>query len=174
MKLNFYKIFVPLAIVFFFLSACSNTNDEKTESKSNEDFKGITLSDSGTVIPPVNPPAITTTPIPGVTNSGKAGVQHYTCPNNCVGSGSSAQGTCPVCSSAYQHNQAYHNTGNQTGGQPPATTIQPGINQSKTAAQNSKGIYHYTCSKGHPGGAGSAGSCASCGGALSHNQAYHE
>ncbi len=96
MKLNFYKIFVPLAIVFFFLSACSNTNDEKTESKSNEDFKGITLSDSGTVIPPVNPPAITTTPIPGVTNSGKAGVQHYTCPNNCVGSGSSAQGTCPV------------------------------------------------------------------------------
>lgn len=171
MKLNFFKIFVPLTIVFFVISACTNTNDEKTKNTSNEDFNGIKLSDSGTVIPPVNPPAITTTP--GVSNSATAGVQHYTCPNNCVGSGSSAQGTCPVCGSAYQHNQAYHNTGNQTG-QPPSTTIQPGINQSKTAAQNSKGIYHYTCSKGHPGGSGSADPCASCGDPLSHNQAYHE
>ncbi len=40
--------------------------------------------------------------------------------------------------------------------------------------QNAKGVWHYTCPKGCPGGSGSAGNCAKCGTALVHNAAYHE
>jgi len=41
-------------------------------------------------------------------------------------------------------------------------------------AQNAAGVWHYTCSKGCPGGAGKAGPCATCGGTLAHNSAYHD
>ena len=41
------------------------------------------------------------------------------------------------------------------------------------SAQNSGGVWHYTCSKGCPGGAGSAVNCNTCGGLLAHNSAYH-
>ena len=40
-------------------------------------------------------------------------------------------------------------------------------------AQNSAGVWHYTCSNGCAGGAGAAGNCAVCGNALAHNSAYH-
>ncbi len=40
-------------------------------------------------------------------------------------------------------------------------------------AQNAKGVWHFTCSKGCPGGAGTKGNCAKCGNPLTHNQAYH-
>jgi len=41
-------------------------------------------------------------------------------------------------------------------------------------AQNSAGVWHYTCNKGCAGGAGAAGTCATCGGPLAHNKAYHD
>jgi len=40
-------------------------------------------------------------------------------------------------------------------------------------AQNEIGVWHYTCSKGCPGGAGSASKCENCGGVLAHNTRYH-
>ncbi|WP_033957003.1 hypothetical protein [Psychroserpens jangbogonensis] len=43
----------------------------------------------------------------------------------------------------------------------------------KEPAQNEKGVWHYTCSKGCAGGAGSAVSCDNCGGLLAHNTSYH-
>lgn len=108
-------------------------------------------------------------------------VQHYICPNNCEGSGGPAAGTCPVCGSEYEHNQAFHSQS-----QPAATT--PGITTSPTtpgtaaegmtptmntsSAQNADGEWHYACPDGHPGAA-SAGVCATCGKTLEHNQAYH-
>lgn len=45
--------------------------------------------------------------------------------------------------------------------------------QNTNTAQNTSGVYHYTCSNGCAGGAAAAGNCATCGNTLSHNQAYH-
>lgn len=110
--------------------------------------------------------------VPGTTIAGT--VHHYICPNNCEGSGGPSQGTCPVCGSDYQHNQAYHDQPSQT--TTPSTT--PSITPSTTTttpepAQNAAGVWHYTCPNGCAGGAGSAGTCSSCGGDLAHNSAYH-
>lgn len=94
---------------------------------------------------------------------------HYTCPNNCVGSGGEGEGTCPVCGTAYVHNQAYHDQGVQSQTQtisPPSAPTEP--------AQNANGIWHYTCANGCAGGAGGAVACAKCGSTLAHNQAYHQ
>ena len=52
-----------------------------------------------------------------------------------------------------------------TGQTPPPATAEP--------AQNAAGVWHYTCTDGHPGGAGSAVPCATCGKTLVHNQTYH-
>lgn len=48
---------------------------------------------------------------------------------------------------------------------PPALTEEP--------AQNSEGVWHYTCTKGCVGGSGVAENCGICGSPLAHNQAYH-
>ncbi|MFN8281116.1 MAG: hypothetical protein U0V49_12630 [Saprospiraceae bacterium] len=40
--------------------------------------------------------------------------------------------------------------------------------------QNPKGIWHFTCPKGCPGGGGDASPCQKCGMTLVHNQAYHQ
>jgi len=40
-------------------------------------------------------------------------------------------------------------------------------------AQNTQGVWHYTCNAGCAGGAGAAGTCNTCGGVLAHNSAYH-
>ncbi len=48
---------------------------------------------------------------------------------------------------------------------PPPTNLEP--------AQNTAGVWHYTCTKGCPGGAGSAVNCETCGIRLAHNQSYH-
>lgn len=50
---------------------------------------------------------------------------------------------------------------------------QPNANQTLEPAQNTAGVWHYTCSKGCAGGGGAAGACSTCGNALAHNQAYH-
>jgi hypothetical protein len=41
-------------------------------------------------------------------------------------------------------------------------------------AQNERGVWHYTCSKGCAGGSGSAVNCDNCGGLLAHNTTYHD
>ncbi len=121
--------------------------------------------------------------------AGVAGLPHYYCPNSCEGSGGDAQGNCPTCGTAYVHNAAFHN---QTPSPSPTTiTSQPILggdeantlttpitptttpSPSPSPAQNANGVYHYTCPAGCAGGAAGAGNCSNCGGALAHNQEYH-
>ncbi len=147
-----------------FMMSCGNDKDSIREEART------------TISVPANPPVPVSTPTVG---GAVAGVQHYTCPNNCAGSGGAAQGTCPVCGTAYEHNQAYHAQPPQVGGvttpsSPSATpTFTPPAVTAPAAAQNAAGVYHYTCGDGCAGGAASAGNCATCGKALAHNQAYH-
>jgi 4-aminobutyrate aminotransferase-like enzyme len=54
---------------------------------------------------------------------------------------------------------------NSTTVTPAATTAEP--------AQNTSGVWHYTCRIGCPGGAGTASKCTNCGNILVHNTAYH-
>ena len=103
-----------------------------------------------------------------VGNAVASNIQHYYCPNSCDGSGGDNAGSCPVCGTEYVHNQAYHNTpaaNNNAINQTTAPLPEP--------AQNSAGIWHYTCSNGCSGGGGSATPCSQCGSTLVHNQAYH-
>ncbi|MBK7358340.1 MAG: hypothetical protein IPI45_10600 [Saprospiraceae bacterium] len=54
-----------------------------------------------------------------------------------------------------------------------STTITPPAPGTAEPAQNAAGVWHFTCSKGCPGGAGTQGNCAKCGNPLTHNAAYH-
>jgi len=110
-------------------------------------------------------------------NNTAAKVQHYICDNKCENSGGEAAGNCPSCNTPYTHNQAFHNSDFLKSG--PLKV--PENNQSPTAntpaapspAQNSQGLYHYTCANSCNGGSGTASKCNSCGETLIHNSAYH-
>jgi hypothetical protein len=114
---------------------------------------------------------------PATTTSPAAGsVQHYTCPNNCAGSGGETAGTCPVCGTAYVHNDAYHSQPNNAPAQEAPTAAPELQMQPPTAepAQNAAGVWHYICSAGCAGGSGTQGNCPMCGASMQHNQAYHQ
>ncbi|GAA5221277.1 hypothetical protein GCM10025777_19070 [Membranihabitans marinus] len=119
------------------------------------------------------------------------------CTNNCVGSGGPAAGNCPVCGTAYVHNDAYHTIdqdiqnmqqqGNPSQSLSPGnlkpsvfnspqtqTTIRNQPPKAPEPAQNAAGVWHYTCANGCAGGGGSAVACSTCGSTLAHNQAYHQ
>ena len=152
-------------------ASCSGGGDQSVRDDARS-----SLSVPENVTPPASTPAL-----PSTTAANTSGVQHYICPNNCAGSGAGAAGTCPVCGTAYEHNQAYHSSPGQAS--TPATTITPGGNPALPGgitppatiepAQNAAGVYHYTCSKGCTGGAGSAVACSTCGDVLVHNAGYH-
>lgn len=154
------KYLILLSLIFCVSISCKN------ESK--------TLRDQA-------PAPNTSITAPAATNTSGV-VQHYICPKACAGSGGDSAGTCPVCGSAYQHNQAYHNqpqtSTNSNEGlspiiqQPAGSTTTPAATTAEPA-QNDAGVWHYTCNNGCAGGAGSAIACASCGSTLAHNQAYH-
>jgi len=105
-------------------------------------------------------------------------VKHYICDNNCENSGGNEAGNCPVCKNPYTHNVAYHSDDLLKSGplKVQSNATQPINNkpqQNATPAQNSAGIYHYTCSNGCYGGSGTVTNCTTCGNPLAHNQAYH-
>ncbi len=102
-----------------------------------------------------------------------SGIQHYICPNACAGSGGDAAGTCQICGSAYEHNDAYHNTPTAATSNTAATVAPTAAATTPEPAQNDAGIWHYTCSNGCSGGGGSAIACSQCGNTLAHNSAYH-
>jgi hypothetical protein len=108
-----------------------------------------------------------------------AAVAHYICPKNCKGGISGVQGTCPVCSSALAHNQAFHNTvgaKSKAGFSPVAPPNIPVSNVTAPATPpgpNYAGEYHYTCSNGCVTGADAGGNCSNCSGNLVHNAAFH-
>lgn len=149
------------------LSACKNESDTARDNA----VQNVTPApaDGTTAAPAVTPPAPTQEPAQNA-----AGIWHYTCPKGCEGGGGAAT-ACAKCGTTLVHNQGYHaNTepslsvggNNQTAPVATPPTQEP--------AQNAKGVWHYTCSKGCAGGAGSAIACAKCGATLAHNQAYHQ
>lgn len=163
--------FLIIASLALMITACSGNKDSDVRDKARE---SLGLENTQTPPPPVTDPTIT--PPAGVTDVANAsGVQHYICPNNCEGSGSGSAGTCPVCGTAYTHNQAWHNQAGNTTSPPITPPTTPGATEiTPPAATNAAGVYHYTCPSGCAGGAGSAGTCATCGATLAHNAAYHQ
>lgn len=151
-----------LACTVVLLSACSGGNEEVR----NQAREAVQATQPAPTQSPVPPPVDATQPASNTANASASGVKHYICPNNCEGSGGDAQGTCPVCGTAYVHNQAYH-------AQPQQPTTPNPIQPQQAPAQNAAGVYHYICSAGCGGGAGAQGTCPSCGAPLAHNQAYH-
>lgn len=93
-----------------------------------------------------------------------AAVLHYTCPNNCAGSGGDVADVCPVCGTAYVHNAAFH-------ANDPIDASTPVDPASLTGGN--PGVPHYICSAGCGGGGPAAGPCPNCGAELAHNQAFH-
>ena len=168
------KYFNILAILLFSLAlsfqACNNDKSDSTQETT-------TLPAPPSSVNPNTP--VTATPSPTESPAqNAAGVWHYTCSKGCAG-GAGAAGVCSTCGGPLAHNQAYHSTPNAptttttTTTSPLTTTPPAATNPNPSPAQNAAGVWHYTCSKGCPGGAGAAGTCGSCGGALAHNQAYH-
>ena len=157
MKFSIFIITILFGIVIAFPACQSKQGDPATQPAT------VSSGDSSSLGPNHD-----NTPIPGNTE------QHFICPNHCKGSGGPQEGICPVCGSAYVHNDAFHK-----GGTPipePQMKIDPVTHAAvptHTEAQNSKGVYHFICPKGHPGGAGVAGNCPKCGTPLEHNQAFH-
>lgn len=149
---------LSLALVF---SSCQKSTDADSVKKARESLQSRL---------PANPSfdqALPPSSLGATTPSAPGGVAHYICPSNCAGSGGDAQGTCPVCGTAYVHNAAYHNQNpGVTDGQTPPPTPEPAI--------NAAGVYHYICSAGCEGGAGGQGNCDKCGASLAHNAAYHQ
>ncbi|QQS31285.1 MAG: hypothetical protein IPM47_10345 [Sphingobacteriales bacterium] len=158
------KYFKLLPILLFscaiFLFAC-NSNSEA--GKQEEDKESTIISD-----PPAMPDA-TTTQEPA---QNAAGVWHYTCSKGCPG-GSGTAGNCATCGGPLAHNSAYHSNTNSSPTTSP-TIPSPTPPSPAEPAQNAAGVWHYTCSKGCPGGSGTAGNCSNCGGPLTHNTAYHQ
>jgi len=167
MKSILYSLIVILALVG--MTSCDN-NDSEVRRNARE---SLGVENQGTPPAATNPNAVATnpaTPPPPSTGVG----DHYSCPNNCEGSGGAAQVACPVCGTQYVHNAAYHaQTATPPTGITPAGTTPQTPAATPPAAQNAAGVYHYTCSNGCAGGAGAAASCATCGSALAHNTAYH-
>lgn len=184
---------VMCAIVFSVQSCSENKPVSEDASNTSQTTRGVG-SDSASPNANVNPDA-NAQPLaqpqmqPAAQNQQTAGVKHYTCPNNCPGSGGDAQGNCPVCNTAYVHNDAFHQQpGQETPSiqqTPPSMQLNPQNSSTpqinpqtppapEASPTNARGEYHYTCSAGHAGGSGSAGKCASCGKDLVHNDNYHK
>ena len=160
MAIRTFLILIPTLAACLLMSSCQKGTDADSVRKARESLQAKL---------PANPSFDQATPTPPISSTPSGGVKHYICPNNCAGSGGEAQGTCPTCGSAYQHNAAYHNQSNT-----PATDGSQLPPQSPEPAMNAAGVYHYVCSAGCEGGAGAQGNCAGCGAALTHNAAYHQ
>jgi hypothetical protein len=167
MKFSVFQItFCALALCFI---ACKN--EDKAVRDAARESLGVSAQET---------PAIPTSNATPPSSAPINGVQHYTCPNNCAGSGAGEAGTCPVCGTAYVHNASYHDQQQPqiippANADPASGAVTPPITPpTPEPAQNAAGVWHYTCANGCAGGAGAAGTCAKCGGALAHNTAYHQ
>lgn len=190
-----------LSALFFALLLISCGSDGTDASSSNSDQINTSIpavTPATTPLPgEANPAAAPAQPQTVNIPAGPDGVvHHYICAKSDGGNGTGA-GPCPVCGEPMAHNSAFH--ANQQAGDTPPVTIQnadgsttsptsisttppgatnPGaIPPTPPAAeppQNSKGVWHYTCSNGCAGGGGSATACAGCGATLVHNPVYHQ
>lgn len=169
MKSILFPIALILAVVGMISCGDSNESDVRRDARESLDVEDRAIQP--TAITPNNPGASN----PAATAANTSGVDHYTCPNNCEGSGGSSQVACPVCGTQYVHNTAFHSQPITPSTSPLTTTTTTSSSPTITPpdAQNTSGVYHYTCPSGCEGGAGGAGSCATCGTALTHNTAFH-
>jgi len=162
-------------ILFFLLAtgisftACSNS-----DSGSATEQAPMTSQESGNAeAPKINIINDANKGNAGTNSTNGFGEKHYICPNGCEGSGGDTGGACPVCGTAYVHNQAFHNntTAPSTGNDPTSPVINPTTSE---PAQNANGVWHYTCPNGCSGGGASGTPCGQCGATLVHNAAYHQ
>lgn len=159
-----YVKILPLLLMstVIFLYSCN----DKTKAPKETDSKSVEVENSA------SKPAVTT-PTPAEPAQNASGVWHYTCRIGCPGGAGTAT-KCNTCGNILAHNTAYHGNANSTSSAPfsnaPAAPATPAAPE---PAQNSAGVWHYTCAKGCVGGSGSAGSCTTCNGPLAHNSAYH-
>ena len=166
-------LLIALISTFISATACKDTKgDASTETPVS------TVQEGGTV----EPAATLST---GSTSATGSTEKHYKCTTaGCTGSGD-AQGKCPVCGAELVHNQAFHSQGASTPGSSPANPVQvnptnstapatPATAATPPSAKNAKGVYHYSCPKGHEGGSASAANCPKCGEPMVHNQAFHD
>jgi hypothetical protein len=158
-------LFLALLVMATAVVSCKRDRTIRDEAANSLPGAGVgnTVAD-----PSAMPSPMPQTPSTAVSG----GVPHYICPNNCAGSGGAAQANCPVCGTAYVHNQAFHDQpAQQTLPTPTPTPSTPA--PTPEPAKNAAGVWHYTCAKGCAGGAGNPGTCSTCGGELAHNAAYH-
>lgn len=178
---------LPIALLFLGLTMFSckdNTNTEAAENSPVVEEQAITEApvQTSTTVPNAAANPMSTNPMSanGITQAqppqepaqNAAGVWHYTCAKGHAGGAGSAV-NCKTCGEPLAHNQAYH--GNPTPNtNMMATPTAPVAPPMPEPAQNAKGVWHYTCSKGHAGGAGTPSPCATCGTTLAHNAVYHQ
>ncbi|WP_040279195.1 hypothetical protein [Psychroserpens damuponensis] len=161
--MKYFKI-LPILIVSSLLCFYSCNEDKKTQKQetvtAKEDLETTTEATKAT--PPLKEPA-----------QNASGVWHYTCRLGCPG-GAGLANKCATCGNILAHNTAYHANANTTTNSSPFATPQTSAaTTTPEPAQNAAGVWHYTCAKGHAGGAGSAVACGTCGETLAHNTAYH-
>lgn len=166
-NINFFKInpimkyfkihtILLLSSVLFFYGC-----NDKSKTPKQDTAKPVEVSDTP------KPTNSNTTKEPAQNASG---VWHYTCRMGCSGGDGSAV-NCKTCGIVLAHNTAYHGKTNSTTDNSPFATPNP--TTTPEPAQNAAGVWHYTCTQGHTGGAGSAVACKSCNTTLTHNTAYH-
>lgn len=149
-----WSLLTVAALALFLLASCGN--DSTAEADAAETAPEISVTQDPSAVVPAGT------------------VMHYICPKGCAGSGGPGQGVCPSCGSEYVHNDAFHQQPGAAPTDAEPLTLTPPTPQSAEPPQNAKGVWHYTCPKGCPGGAGSATACAGCGATLAHNPVYHQ
>lgn len=183
MKLSNF-LFLILLGASITLLACNSKGEKPVATEEVTTSPDGFVSPEGSVVP--QPDQTRTDPSAANTEP------HYKCPKNCEGGVGGGPGKCPVCATDLVHNAAFH----QAGAEPGAKTMDPVLTPSgskpsgstpsgatnvttaqapqPTEAQNAKGDWHFTCTKGCTGGSGAAGTCAKCGAPLAHNATYHQ
>lgn len=156
--MKFFKTLTILLSSVILLVACNDNSKAKIEEKA------APLPNLDLTIPPN---ATVQNPNSAEPAQNAAGVWHYTCSQGCAG-GAGTASNCTTCGNALAHNQAYH-------GNTVMPTVSPNITPPVAEpAQNSAGVWHYTCAKGCSGGAGKPENCGVCGDLLAHNTVYHQ
>nr|WP_321221675.1 hypothetical protein [uncultured Psychroserpens sp.] len=158
---NLKNLSIILFSLALFIYSC---NDKSTTQKQDADTSTNVVESTKEVTPPA-----TKEPAQNAN-----GVWHYTCIIGCPeGAGSATK--CKTCGNTLVHNTTYHaNSANSANSAPFASAnAANAATPPPEPAQNAAGVWHYTCAKGHTGGAGSAVACGTCGETLAHNKAYH-
>jgi len=162
--MKYFKILTILlfSAVLFFYGCNEDKKTSKQDAVKTEASKTPSTAETTKATPPLKEPA-----------QNASGVWHYTCRIGCAGGAGSAT-KCENCGNILAHNTTYHANNAAQSSAPFATpTAATPASNTPEPAQNAAGVWHYTCVKGHAGGAGSAVACSSCGDTMAHNNGYH-